>query len=50
MRIIPNKIKVPKTVLAQRLVVWDRGFGKELVKMVKDIVGECRVGWWEGIG
>ena len=50
MRIIPKTIKVPKTVLAHRLMVWERGLVEEEVKMVKKIVKDCSVGWLEGLG
>ena len=50
LRIIPKTIKVPKTVLAHRLMVWERGLVEEEVKMVKNIVEDCSVGWLEGIG
>merc|ERR1719318_953970 len=50
LRNIPNNIKVPKSNLAHRLVVWERVLVEEEVEMVKDIVEECKVGWLEGIG
>ena len=34
---------MPKTVLAHRLVVWERGLGEEELNLVKDIVKDCRV-------
>ena len=51
LRIIPNTIKVLKTVLANRLVLWERGLVEEEMEMVKDIVDECMVGWlWKELG
>jgi hypothetical protein len=53
LRIIPNTIKVLKTVLANRLVLWERGLVEEEMEMAmaKDIVEECMVGWlWKGLG
>ena len=43
LRIIPKTIKVPKTVLAHRLMVWERG-------LVENKLKDCSVGWLEGIG
>ena len=50
LRIIPDNIKMPKSALAHRLIVWERGLVEEEVELVKDIVEECRLGWLEGIG
>ena len=50
LRVIPNKIKMPGPVLADRLVVWKDGLPDEELKMVTDIVEECRLGWLGGVG